>query len=81
MVTKATVTDVSGVQCKITYAGYGKEYDEWVGPDRLTIKVMWKGAWYPAKVLRQEGGGYMVSYDGYGSEFNEVVPVSRIEAR
>ncbi|GAB2876096.1 hypothetical protein GCM10027277_51850 [Pseudoduganella ginsengisoli] len=78
---KASVTSTSDSQCKITYPGYGKEYDEWVGPDRLKIKVMWKGDWYPARVVRREGSNYLISYDGYGQEDNEIVPVSRIAAR
>lgn len=78
---KASVTAASDSQCKITYAGYGKEYDEWIGPDRLKIKVMWKGDWYPARVVRREGNNFLISYDGYGQEDNEIVPVSRIAAR
>lgn len=78
---KASVTAASDSQCKVTYAGYGKEYDEWLGPDRLKIKVMWKGEWFPAKVVRREGANYLISYDGYGQDDNEIVPVSRIQAR
>lgn len=78
---KASVIASSESHCKVTYAGYGKEYDEWLGPDRLKIKVMWKGDWYPARVVRREGANYLVSYDGYGQDDNEIVPVSRIQAR
>jgi hypothetical protein len=31
----ATVQKVKGEQCFIHYDGYGKSWDEWVGPDRI----------------------------------------------
>nr|HPQ81370.1 agenet domain-containing protein [bacterium] len=31
----ATVEKVSGEKSYITYTGYGKSWDEWVGPDRI----------------------------------------------
>jgi len=34
----ATVKKVKGDQCYIHYAGYGNNWDEWVGPDRIKIK-------------------------------------------
>ncbi|OAN55260.1 hypothetical protein A6A04_11415 [Paramagnetospirillum marisnigri] len=68
-------------KCFITYTGYGKEYDEWVGPDRLQIKVSWKGDWYPAKVVQVQGDKYKIHYDGYGSSDDEVVDISRIQPR
>ncbi len=78
---KAKVLAASPEGCKITYTGYGSEWDEWVGPDRLKIKVSWKGDWYPARVVRREGNNYLVKYDGYGDEDNEIVPASRIQMR
>ena len=42
---KAKVTEASPDKCKITYIGYTKDDDEWVGAERLKIKVLWKGDW------------------------------------
>ena len=77
----AKVVKVEPGRCFITYTGYDASYDEWVGPERLKIKVSWKGEWYPAKVLAKEGDKYKIHYDGYASSDDEVVPVSRIEIR
>lgn len=34
----ATVKQVKGSECFIHYDGYGKSWDEWVGPNRIRIK-------------------------------------------
>jgi hypothetical protein len=52
-------------KCFITHAGYESGYDKWVGPERLKIKVLWKGDWYPSRVLQREVNDYLISYDGY----------------
>ena len=33
----ATVKKVKGSECYIHYTGYGNDWDEWVGPDRIKI--------------------------------------------
>ncbi|BAE52056.1 agenet domain-containing protein [Paramagnetospirillum magneticum] len=77
----AKVTKAEPARCFIAYDGYGREDDEWVGPDRLPIKVSWKGEWYPAKVIQVQGDKYKIHYDGYASSDDEVVDVSRIQVR
>lgn len=93
---KARVTRVNEDQtrCFIHYDGYGAEWDEWVGANRIrvagggasgsrfatgdSVEVRWKGKWYPARVLRAADGRYKVHYDGYGSEWDEWVGGDRI---
>jgi hypothetical protein len=103
----ATVLKAKGAECYIHYDGYGSNWDEWVGPDRINIagsgsgggsgsatpvassfssgdpvSVLWKGTWYPAKVLTVLGGGrYRIHYDGYDNSWDENVGPSRIRAR
>lgn len=77
----ATVTQAEPARCFITYKGYGKEYDEWVGPDRLKIKVLWKGEWYNARVIKVNADSYRVTYEGYSKDDDENVPLSRIQIR
>ena len=78
---KAKITQAAADKCKVTYIGYGAEDDEWVGPNRMRIKVLWKGDWYPAQVLKESNDGYLVHYEGYKSDDDEVVPLSRIQVR
>jgi hypothetical protein len=37
------------------------------------VKVLWKGAWYPAHVLRVKGDRLYIHYDGYDSSWDEWV--------
>lgn len=91
---KAKVTKVNEDQsrCYIRYDGYGSEWDEWVGQDRIRIlgggggfavgdpvKVKWKGTWYPASVLESRNGRYKIHYDGYDSSWDEWVGGDRIK--
>lgn len=82
-------------QCFIRYDGYGSEWDEWVGADRIKVagrampgfkvadpvQVLWKGKWYPASVIAVGQGQWRVHYDGYGAEWDEWVGPGRIKAR
>ena len=77
----ATVKKAEPSRCYITYKGYDSSDDEWVGPDRLRIKVRWKGEWYPARVLKVKGDLYTIRYEGYSSDDDEDVPVGRITLR
>ena len=77
----AKVSKSEAGRCFIAYDGYGREDDEWVGPDRLQIKVNWKGEWYPAKVVSAQGDKFKIHYDGYASSDDEIVEVSRIQVR
>jgi hypothetical protein len=95
----ATVTKVNDDQsrCFIRYTGYGSEWDEWVGQDRIRIKeagastaafgvgdaveVKWKGSWYPASVLETKNGKYKIHYDGYSNSWDEWVGPNRIRAK
>jgi hypothetical protein len=93
----ASVTRVNSDQsrCYIHYTGYGSNWDEWVGADRIrvharaaaghnvgdAVMVKWKGKWYPASVLRAQGGQYYIHYDGYDNSWDEWVGHGRIRSR
>jgi hypothetical protein len=98
----ASVLKAKGTECFIHYDGYGSNWDEWVGPDRIrvtssgaptptmasafgegdAVSVLWKGTWYPAHVLKVQGGGrYRIHYDGYDNSWDENVGPSRIRPR
>ena len=43
------------------------------------VQVQWKGAWYPAKVLKVDGEKFLIHYDGSSSSWDEWVAPSRIK--
>jgi len=79
-----------GDQCYIHYDGYGNNWDEWVGPERMrmaaggsdyrsgdAVQVLWKGSWYNAHVLQAKGSQLKIHYDGYGHNWDEWVGPGR----
>lgn len=45
------------------------------------VEVEWNGRWFPARILKVDGGRYLVSYDGYGSNWDEWVAPARARPR
>lgn len=82
-----------GKKAKVRYAGYGREWDEWVGQERwrpytaraLAAKtpasVQWKGEWYRATVLQSWEGLHLVRYAGFGPEWDEWVGPERVRTK
>ncbi len=76
-------------KCFVQYDGYGPEWNEWVGEDRIKVtykvgdklQVKWKGNWYPANVLEVKGGKYKIRYDGYDSSWDEWIDLDRIKPK
>src|SRR5205814_2120639 len=75
----------------IKYDGWGDEWNEWVGKERIRlpakgaviapdgkVEVFWSTTWFPAKILMEKDGKYLIKYDGYGDEWNEWVGKDRI---
>lgn len=76
----------------ITYPGWPSVWDEWVmddrirtttttGPAKKAVMVEWKGTWYPAEILKTEGGKFLIHYLGYGSEWDEWVTAERVRQK
>ncbi len=71
----------------IHYVGWGPEWDETVGCERIrrvtsngaTVYVEWGQRYWAAEILRLEkDGSARIHYVGWGPEWDEVVPPSRI---
>lgn len=45
------------------------------------IEVDWKGSWYPAEILEQDGDKYFIHYLGYDSSWDEWVTGDRIREK
>lgn len=79
---------------EIAYEGYGPEWNEIVGPDRLRrlrpvtlrslepgspVMIEYGGAWYAGTVRSVAADGRVwVGYDGYGDEWDEAVSLERL---
>lgn len=85
----AKVLETKEGKFHIKYDGYGDEWNERVGMDRIRfpdkkkaevvqVDVEWHGTWYPAKVLEQKDGKFYIKYDGYSDASNEWVGKERI---
>ena len=84
---RAKIIDVDGDQTQVHYAGYGDDWNEWVGPERLRpyqpaqfaagdqVEVEWNQdkKWYPATILKAWYGLHLVHYDNYESSTDEWV--------
>ena len=85
----ARVLQAKASQWFIAYDGYGANWNEWVGQDRIRslwavgspIDVLWKRSWYRATILAVRPGAYRIHYDGYGPEWDEWVTPSRMRRR
>ena len=82
----AQVLNVSGNSCYITYDGYDSSWDEWVKPSRFralfavgqSVRIFWKGQWYPGQILDISSNSYKITYDGYDSSWDEWVEPARV---
>ncbi len=82
----AEVMEVKEGKYYITYTGWGKTWDEWVGKERIRAvakvlqraEVEWGGTWWPAEVLETKGDKYYIHYTGWDKTWDEWVGKDRI---
>jgi hypothetical protein len=60
----ATVKKAKGDQCFIHYTGYGNNWDEWVGPDRIKLRGETAQAAAPSKLDLSVGDPVDVNWKG-----------------
>jgi hypothetical protein len=87
----ATIIKAEDGKYLVHYDGYASSWDEWVTENRIksssapeydagdSVKVKWKGKWYPAKVLKVNNGKYLIHYEGYESNWDEWVGPGRMK--
>jgi hypothetical protein len=89
----AYALQTSNGKTHVHYAGFGAEWDEWLGPERIRqyqpkhlavgtpVEVEWQEKWWPAKVVESSLGLQLIRYDGFGKEWDEWVGPRRIRSR
>jgi hypothetical protein len=89
----AQILNIADNKTQVHYAGFGNEWDEWVGPDRIRpyqpkpmkngteVEVEWNAKWYPANVTDWRSGLHYIHYQGYGPEWDEWVGPRRIRIK
>jgi hypothetical protein len=87
---KARVIDARAGTFHVHYYGWEDSDDEWVRlsqireprlleyPAGSTVEVIWKRAWYPAKVMSVERGVHLIHYRDYDERWDEWVGAERI---
>jgi len=87
----ATILKIDNNKYLIHYDDYASSWDEWVTENRIksstapeynvgdSVRVNWKGSWYPATVLKVNNNKYLIHYNGYGSNWDEWVGSGRIK--
>jgi len=92
----AEIMETRGDQTKIHYTGWGPEWDEWVGADRMRtvaprvppknvkvgskLEVEWHGRWWAGEVITTKNGFYKIHYSGWGPEWDEWMEIDRMRA-
>ncbi|AFZ01055.1 hypothetical protein Cal6303_2026 [Calothrix sp. PCC 6303] len=82
----AEVLNVKNNKCYVTYEGYDSSWNEWVEARRFrasfktgdSVRIFWKGKWYPGKILNVGKNSYKVTYTGYDSSWDESVEPARV---
>jgi hypothetical protein len=81
---RAKVVETAGNFHRVVYAGHPGRGAEWLLSDQIVddpksvAEVQWQGQWYPATVLKTEGGRYSIHYLGYDDSWDEWVTRERI---
>ena len=88
------IIDQRGEEFLVRFLGYFKDSDAWLKADEIKplshrktyargsrVYCEWQNEWWPAEVLREEGGSHLIRYAGYGEEWDEWAPASRLRAR
>ena len=90
---RARVLDADETRAKVTYLGFGKEWDAWVPRERLRaptpiaaakgakVEIEWKGKWWPGAVADARDDFAFVHYDGFEAEWDEWVTAQRMRPR
>lgn len=90
---KAEVLAEKDGQVFVTWAGWGRKWDEWLPKERTrpfrpktftpgdAVQVEWRKQWYAARVLKVELGLHLVHYEGFADTDDEWVRLDRLRDR
>lgn len=84
---QAAISNINNGLYYIHYSGWASSYDEWVNAIRIrngqysigdNVSVLWKGAYYNAKIISKSNSLFKIHYIGYDSKWDEWVQCNRI---
>ena len=78
----AKINKVDKIFYKITYLGWGEEWDEWITKNRIRgnkkVEIKSGEVWYPGEIIQNKNNKFFIRYNGYDFCFDEWVDSSRI---
>lgn len=80
---KAIIENVDRIFYKVSYIGWGPEWNEWITKHRIVgdekIKILLDDIWYDGEIIQKKDNHYFVRYHGYDTCYDEWVDESRIK--
>ena len=78
----AKINKVDKIFYKISYLGWGEEWDEWITKNRIIgnkkVEIKSGEVWYPGEIIQNKNNKFFIRYNGYDFCFDEWVDSSRI---
>ncbi len=79
---EAKIKKIDRIFYKISYVGWGDEWDEWITKNRITgnekVEIKSDNVWYPGEIIQYKNNKYFIRYKDYDFCFDEWVDNSRI---
>ena len=80
---KAIIESVDRIFYKVSYIGWGSEWNEWITKHRIVgnekIEILLDDTWYQGEILQKKDNQFFVRYNGYDTCYDEWVNKSRIK--
>lgn len=80
---KAKIEEVDRIFYKISYLGWGIEWNEWITKHRIVgnekVEIYSDNFWYSGEILQNKNDQFFIRYHGYDTCFDEWVDKSRIK--
>ena len=80
---KAMIIEVDRIFYKVSYVGWGSEWNEWITKHRINgdekVEIFLDDNWYPGEILQVKNNKFFIRYHEYDTCFDEWVDVTRIK--
>ena len=80
---KAIIEEVDRIFYKISYPGWGPEWNEWITKHRIIgdekVEIFLDDYWYPGEILQSKNDKFFIRYHEYDTCYDEWVDSTRIK--